>query len=242
MIWIRTHERVKIPTDLVGFWWQTNSLSRKGLMLVNMSMVEPGYEGDLACLFVNFAKSTIVISPTTAIAKMVFMTLQGAVQTPFTGAVSRSRYDDALRQLAIDQPKSFLQIAELSTELGNAKATAIADIQRGAAESRALAQTEIAGIKESAVSEFKKDIPSAVRNSFGIALAAFAVLSLVSVGVDYAKGRLFPDVKDIARSEAEAVLRERVTVQGMTNSNEIQLMIDKLSKIDARVGNLEKKP
>lgn len=130
MIWIRTRESVKIPRDLVGFWWQTNSLSRKGLMLVNMSMVEPGYEGDLACLFVNFAKSTVVISATTPIAKMIFMPLIGAVASPFTGHTSRQRYDDALRQLAIDQPKSFLQIAELSTELGEAKMAAIAEIRQ----------------------------------------------------------------------------------------------------------------
>jgi deoxycytidine triphosphate deaminase len=50
MVWIRTRDKVKFPNDMVGFWWQTNTLSRQGLMLVNMSMVEPGYEGDLACL------------------------------------------------------------------------------------------------------------------------------------------------------------------------------------------------
>jgi deoxycytidine triphosphate deaminase len=47
MVWIRTRDKVKIPNDMVGFWWQTNTLSRQGLMLVNMSMVEPGYEETL---------------------------------------------------------------------------------------------------------------------------------------------------------------------------------------------------
>ncbi|KQY00438.1 hypothetical protein ASE23_21785 [Rhizobium sp. Root73] len=240
MIWIRTRESVKIPQDLVGFWWQTNSLSRKGLMLVNMSMVEPGYEGDLACLFVNFAKSTVVISATTPIAKMIFMPLIGAVASPFTGHTSRQRYDDALRQLAIDQPKSFLQIAELSTELGEAKVAAIAEIRNFAQDSVTKVQADAKSAKDEAVADFKKDIPAAIRNAFGWALAAFVLLGLATAGVDFAKGKLFPDVKEIARSEADAALKERITISGEADSNEVKAILERLSAIDARIGSLEK--
>lgn len=240
MIWIRTHERVKIPNDLVGFWWQTNSLSRKGLMLVNMSMVEPGYEGDLACLFVNFAKSTVVISASTPIAKMVFMTLLGEVKTPFAGHTSRQKYDDALRQLAIDQPQSFLQIAELSTELGEAKASALQAIRDTAQAAAAQVKTDAQSAKVDAVDDFKKDIPAAIRNAFGWAVAAFVILGLATVAVDYVKGHLFPDVKEIARSEADAALKERITIQGETKSNEVEAILHRLDAIDSRLGSLEK--
>lgn len=240
MIWIRTYERVKIPENFVGFWWQTNSLSRKGLMLVNMSMVEPGYEGDLACLFVNFAKSTVVISATTPIAKMVFMPLQGVVDTPFSGLVSRQRYDDSLRQLAIDQPKSFLQIAELSTELGDAKNLALRDIEREAQAATAQIRSDAAAARTDAVADFKKDIPAAIRNSFALALGAFLVLSLATVAVEYWKGELFPDVKTIARSEADNVLKERIMIQGETKSSDVEAILERLSVIDERLKSVEK--
>src|SRR6266851_3819687 len=35
MVWMRTRERVKMPHDVCAFWWQTNTLSKQGLMLVN---------------------------------------------------------------------------------------------------------------------------------------------------------------------------------------------------------------
>jgi deoxycytidine triphosphate deaminase len=89
MIWIRTRDSVAIPNDIVGFWWQTNTLSRKGLMLINMSMVEPGYKGDLACLFGNFGKGDVLISPRTFIAKMVFAELNGGVFHPFSNSTRR---------------------------------------------------------------------------------------------------------------------------------------------------------
>ncbi|NTE89576.1 dCTP deaminase [Agrobacterium rubi] len=240
MIWIRTLERVKIPDSFVGFWWQTNSLSRKGLMLVNMSMVEPGYEGDLACLFVNFAKSTVVISATTPIAKMVFMPIQGLVGTPFAGDVSRQRYDDALRQLAINQPKSFLQIAELSTELGDAKNLALRDIEKTAQAAAAQVKSDATAAKTDAVADFKKDIPAAIRSSFAWALGAFVILSLTTVVVEYLKGQLFPDVKAIARSEADTVLKERIMIQGETKSSDVEAILERLLAIDARLKSIEK--
>lgn len=136
MIWIRTLERVKVPDSLVGFWWQTNSLSRRGLMLVNMSMVEPGYSGDLACLFVNFGKSNIPIRADTIIAKMVFSELEGELLHPFGAGVSREAYDSRLRELAIDQPTSFLQVGDLMVDLAQARTTALADVRASVAEGR----------------------------------------------------------------------------------------------------------
>lgn len=239
MIWIRTLEQVKIPNNLVGFWWQTNSLSRKGLMLVNMSMVEPGYTGDLACLFVNFAKSTVVISATTPIAKMIFMPLQGLVRTPFSSQVNRQQYDDALRQLAINQPKSFLQIAELSAELGNAKKQALLDIENTGQAAILQLKSGAAAAKESAITDFKKDIPAAIRSAFGLALAAFVILSLATSAVEYLKGQLFPDVKAIARSEADTVLKERIMIQGEVKKIDVEAILERLSTIDARLGVVE---
>src|SRR5215471_3774604 len=82
LVWVRTIESVSMPPDICAFWWQTSRLSRKGLMLVNMSMVEPGYQGPLACLFMNFGKKPVILDPDTVIAKLVFNRLGAPAQTP----------------------------------------------------------------------------------------------------------------------------------------------------------------
>ena len=47
-------------------------LSRQGVLLLNISLVEPGYEGYLTTVLVNFGNKNVVISPTTTIAKVAF--------------------------------------------------------------------------------------------------------------------------------------------------------------------------
>ncbi len=211
-------------------------------MLVNMSMVEPGYEGDLACLFVNFAKSTVVITSETPIAKMVFTELRGRVLSPYASQITRQQYDAALRQLAVDQPKTFLKVAELSTEIATERQTAIRQINSIGDEIKTSVRHELTAAKEEAVHEFKRDLPAAIRSSFGWALGAFAFLAGVSLITDYVKGELFPDVKEVARSEADEAIKQRITVSGTANSNDVNAILERLSKIDARLGALEKKP
>src|SRR5579863_1612840 len=45
---IMTVERVKIPWDLVGQYGQLFRLAQQGLILMNTSIVEPGYDGPLS--------------------------------------------------------------------------------------------------------------------------------------------------------------------------------------------------
>ena len=63
--WVRTTETVRIPQNMVGIWIQTNSLSRRGLLLLNSTLVEPGYEGPLSAHFVNLSSSPISLSSST---------------------------------------------------------------------------------------------------------------------------------------------------------------------------------
>lgn len=230
MIWIRTREQVKIPTNMVGFWWQTNSLSRQGLMLVNMSMVEPGYEGDLACLFVNFGNQRIPINGDTSIAKMVFVDIRGEVTHPFQGHGSRAQYDESLHRLALNQPSSFLQVGDLATSLDKQKQAAIGEID----EKLRKAVTD-------AVAEFKQDAPKKIWGTYAMAAGAIALLALATAGANWAKDNIFPDSKKIARAEAEATLRERVTIPASANTAETSELTKRIIELNARIAKLEQK-
>ncbi len=239
MVWVRVQERVRIPKDLVGFWWQTNTLSRKGLMLVNMSMVEPGYEGDLACLFVNFGNGSVLIDARTPIAKMVFVDVRGPVASPYLKRKTRERYDFELNELAIDQPSSFLQIGELAEDLTAQTVDAIGKIKAAGAEVRADAEMALKTARTEAVAGFRDDIPGTVRKSAGWALGAIALVTLASLGSEWFKGNVMPDPKKIARSEAEEVLRDRVSIAGTPNSAETTLLLKRIDELNARLRKVE---
>jgi deoxycytidine triphosphate deaminase len=131
MVWVRMLDEVKLPDDICAVWWQTNSMSRKGIMLINMSIVDPGYSGYLTCLLVNFGKQVVVIDPTTIVAKLAFFQTDVAVAQPLP-ALPSGNYDADVLQTAANGPKSFLQLDNLSTELGAKKKEILEDIARDA--------------------------------------------------------------------------------------------------------------
>jgi deoxycytidine triphosphate deaminase len=255
MIWIRTLERVAIPTDIVGLWWQTNTLSKKGLMLVNMSMIEPGYEGDLACLFVNFGKSRIAIGPATIIAKMVFLRISGETLHPFLPRMDRPRYDAALRELAIDQPTTFLDVGDLSVNLGKEKEAALAAIKAEAAsirdqtekiiaemegELKVRAKTAIEDARTAAVKGFANDIPRTLLQYSGLAAGALALLTAATYVADQIRDHTTPDLKTIARTEAEATLRDRMVISAAPGAD-IAALTHKIDALNARIAAIDKK-
>jgi len=115
LVWIRTRETVKMPRNTCGFWLQTNALAREGLMIVNLSVVDPGYEGPLSCNFVNFGRTPVIIGPESILAKMLFIATDADVENPY-GQIKGS-YDLTLSKYAAQAPKSFMQVTELSAQV-----------------------------------------------------------------------------------------------------------------------------
>jgi hypothetical protein len=108
-----------MPRNICGFWLQTNALAREGLMIVNLSVVDPGYEGPLSCNFVNFGRSPVIIGPETILAKMLFITTDADVEKPYNQVPKN--YDFVLRKYAVQAPKSFMQVTELSAQVESSR-------------------------------------------------------------------------------------------------------------------------
>ncbi|MFP4003167.1 MAG: dCTP deaminase domain-containing protein [Alphaproteobacteria bacterium] len=172
-VWIRMKELIKLPDDICAFWWQTNHLSRKGLLLMNMSVIEPGYEGPLSCLFVNFSKAHVVLHPGTTLAKVVFVKLDGDVDTP-SRKVGLSddavrRYDASVKADAVQRPSRFFRLAEIFEQMEAERKRTIADFGKEADE--LLTRKKI---------QFTKDIPKSIRDTSLVAGGALAILLLIS--------------------------------------------------------------
>lgn len=109
LVWVRTKEKISMPTDMVGIWVQTQSLTRTGLLLLNMSIVEPGYEGYLTAVLVNFGKRNVVISTSSKIAKILFSSLDKA-SSKTCDSRRFSSYDKHILDIASNSPPTFLQL------------------------------------------------------------------------------------------------------------------------------------
>lgn len=172
-VWIRMKELIKLPDDICAFWWQTNHLSRKGLLLMNMSVIEPGYEGPLSCLFVNFSKAHVVLHPGTTLAKVVFLKLDADVTTPSRkvglSAEAVRRYDASVKSDAVQRPSRFFRLAEIFQQMETERERTIAQFEKEADE--LLTEKKI---------QFTKDIPKSIRNSSLLAGSALAILLLIS--------------------------------------------------------------
>jgi deoxycytidine triphosphate deaminase len=116
VVWIRSREQVRIPGDMVGMWIQTNSLSRRGLLLLNSTLVEPGYEGYLSAHLVNLGSQPVLVGPNDTIAKLLFLGLDGTA-TDLVSPAKYADYDPYLDSLAAASTTSFLRISELVPDI-----------------------------------------------------------------------------------------------------------------------------
>jgi deoxycytidine triphosphate deaminase len=68
-----TMEQVSMPADLCAIYTLPQALSSTGLMLINISTIEPGYKGYLTCFILNFSAESRTLRKNDAVAKMTFM-------------------------------------------------------------------------------------------------------------------------------------------------------------------------
>jgi deoxycytidine triphosphate deaminase len=111
---VRTRERVKMPRDLCATYAPLYRLSRQGVMLLNASLVEPGYDGPLSCFLVNFSSQEIAIAPDDAIAKITFLTLTQAPAALVSESLADTAYENGLAMSATKFHRSFMDVAGIA--------------------------------------------------------------------------------------------------------------------------------
>jgi deoxycytidine triphosphate deaminase len=105
-----TRETVIIPDSVCATYGQLNRLANRGLMILNTSIVEPGYNGPLSCLLVNFSSQPVSLCPGESIAKINFHQLLG-VPTILQPTITRADYERQVAKNAVLLPKSLLDIS-----------------------------------------------------------------------------------------------------------------------------------
>jgi deoxycytidine triphosphate deaminase len=210
LVWMRVKGIVKMPVDLAAFYWQTNSLSRKGLMLVNSSLVEPGYEGPLACLFANFGREPVVVHPGTTVAKLIFLRLDADAAEPLRLTLSATKYDRDLKEVAVTAPASFLQVSELSKKLDRQLEEAVGTIKTAAATTREDEKRALTAARAAEEKELTENLDKRLRKAFVLAVLGLAIMSAGLTIASYVQRWIRPNIESEIRDQVQAEVRSRL--------------------------------
>lgn len=122
---IETRETINLPQDVMATYSPLNSLASHGLMLLNSSVVEPGYSGPLSCVLVNFSSQDFHLTEGQRITKAVFVRLTRKPAHPKSMVIDKNDYSKMIATSAARYHRSFLNIDSI-VEKAKTEATAAA--------------------------------------------------------------------------------------------------------------------
>ncbi len=106
-----TKEIVNMPENLCATYSPLFRLAKQGIMLINASIVEPGYSGPLSCYLVNFSSKIVWIKPGDEVAKIVFNQLLREPANISYKSIEENEYENERITDAKMYNKSFMDIS-----------------------------------------------------------------------------------------------------------------------------------
>lgn len=96
-----THERIRLPSDLVARLEGKSSLGRLGLLIHSTAgFVDAGWNGQLTLELSNVATLPITLYPGMKIGQISFMQMTQPAQTPYGSNTIASKYQDQVGPIA----------------------------------------------------------------------------------------------------------------------------------------------
>ena len=105
LVVFQTREQIKMPMNLSASYSALDSIAKEGLLLINASIVEPGYEGYLSGVLLNFSSKTFLIRPDHEIAEKPLNEKLG------------DQYTEKLQEKAKNYTQTFLDVERLKNEV-----------------------------------------------------------------------------------------------------------------------------
>lgn len=107
---IESLESLKLPSNISVSYTSLYSISSKGILLINASMIEPAYEGKLSCFIVNFSSQKKIITKGECIARLTFYQVTQTPQPLYSEKISSIKYTNMLIKDSANYNRSFLDI------------------------------------------------------------------------------------------------------------------------------------
>lgn len=124
LIFFQTKEKISLPMNIAASYSALDSIAKQGLLLINASVVEPGYEGFLSGVLLNFSSKSFMLKPEMEIVKINFMKIDAEVEAKLTES-SGDKYTENLQKMAQLYDKTFLNIERLRDEVADKTAKSV---------------------------------------------------------------------------------------------------------------------
>lgn len=115
LVIFQTREKIRMPLNLSASYAALDSVAKQGILLINASMIEPGYEGYLSGVLLNFSSRSFFISPNMEIVKISFNEVNGDVYDKLCEKIDD--YTDQLQVKAQYYTQTFLDIERIERDV-----------------------------------------------------------------------------------------------------------------------------
>lgn len=118
MVKVISKELIKLPPDIVGYALVKNAMSNKGVLAINIGVIDPGYEGPISSTLINFGRDSLVLRPGESFLRLTFHKIDSADRDPVLETFTREEYlENAKAQLLETGSDKFLNLSSLSEQV-----------------------------------------------------------------------------------------------------------------------------
>lgn len=111
-------ETIKLPYNITASYSALYSVASEGILLINSSMIEPGYSGLLSGVLLNFSSNKFVITKGREIAKLNFYQTNEQNRTNCEKeTINSDKYLQILTNKSIKYHKTFLNISRVENKI-----------------------------------------------------------------------------------------------------------------------------
>jgi deoxycytidine triphosphate deaminase len=104
-------ESLKLPTDITGHALLKNELCRKGILALNIGVIDPGFEGPISSTLINFGKRDFQVTKGTAFLRISFHRCPQSPKAAKSAKYDRKKYIAGVKdEVAAYMAASFLDM------------------------------------------------------------------------------------------------------------------------------------
>lgn len=119
LILFQSIEKVKLPYNITASYSALYSVASEGILLINSSMIEPGYSGLLSGILLNFSSKKFIITKGSEIAKLNFYKTDTKIKAScLQERINDDEYQKSLIKKSINNyHKTFLNISRIEEKI-----------------------------------------------------------------------------------------------------------------------------
>jgi deoxycytidine triphosphate deaminase len=117
MVRVVSRESLKLPETITGHVLLKNELCTRGVLAINIGVVDPGFEGPISSTLINFGRETCVVEKSTPFLRVSFHRCPESPKAKASAKYDRDTYLKRVKQevLAYSSP-TFLNMEAMTTK------------------------------------------------------------------------------------------------------------------------------